>query len=106
MFDDASCPSLRETYESIKAALVKSEAPKTTSSAVVGDYTGSLVILDGLTELLWMGFEAVQIGSFLRAVVALNRDVSDLQPSILDGSAQRGPVLHVSARDYEAIELR
>jgi hypothetical protein len=62
---------LRESYEAIRAAVAPAN-PNTKH----GHARGSLVILDGLSELLWMGFEAVQVGRFVRATLGLTTQVS------------------------------
>ncbi|RXK38085.1 hypothetical protein M231_04644 [Tremella mesenterica] len=61
LFDDADKPTLKETYE-----------------IIIRHLQGSLVILDGLGELLNMGFEPVEIGRFVRSLLPEIRKVSIL----------------------------
>ncbi|KAK8861736.1 hypothetical protein IAR55_002559 [Kwoniella newhampshirensis] len=56
--DDGSRASLRATYDSVVPHLKE----------------GSLVILDGLSELVWMGMSSVEVGSFVRAIFAKVRN--------------------------------
>ncbi|OCF45164.1 hypothetical protein I317_00966 [Kwoniella heveanensis CBS 569] len=61
--------SLTETYDCISAKL---EA-------------GSMVILDGLSELLWMGMSATDVARFVRAVFARTRSTKSTLVSTLHG---------------------
>ncbi|WVW82014.1 hypothetical protein I302_104019 [Kwoniella bestiolae CBS 10118] len=54
LFDGNDAPSLRETYDTTLSHLTEH----------------SLVILDGLSELDWIGFSALEISKFVRAVFA------------------------------------
>ncbi|WVF66093.1 hypothetical protein IAT40_000832 [Kwoniella sp. CBS 6097] len=64
-------PSLRETYDCICSYLKQSQ--------------DSLVILDGLSELLWMGFSARDVTRFVRAVFARVRSTKSSLVSTLHG---------------------
>lgn len=46
-----------------------------------------MVILDGLAELGWMGFEAGSIQRFVRATLGLTRGVSQSLPHHSQGSS-------------------
>ncbi|WVQ93724.1 hypothetical protein IAU59_000801 [Kwoniella sp. CBS 9459] len=71
--DDSPHPSLRSTYDCINANL--------SSTAT----EGSLVILDGLSELLWMGMSAVDVARFVRAVFARVRSTKSTLVSTIHG---------------------
>jgi hypothetical protein len=62
LYNEASEPSLRPTWD----AIVKETSDK----------QPSLIILDGLVELSYLGFEPKEIVQFVRAVLALTRKVS------------------------------
>lgn len=62
LYNEDSSPSLRSTWNAIE---------KETS-----DKQPALVILDGLVELSYLGFEPKEIVRFVRAVLALTRKVS------------------------------
>lgn len=69
LFDDAGHPTLRPTYDAIGKEL------HSTPHSRIGSGAGALVILDGLSELTYMGFEPAQIQKFVRAVLNLVRNV-------------------------------
>jgi hypothetical protein len=82
LFDETTdAPVLKPTYEALlphigasaSASLTKSEPQSESPQGAVD--TGAVVILDGLAELLWMGFRPVDVGRFVRSVFAKVRSV-------------------------------
>ncbi|WWD16335.1 hypothetical protein CI109_100761 [Kwoniella shandongensis] len=67
LFDEESRPSLRPTCDAIIPNLKE----------------GSLVILDGLSELVWMGIPSVEVGKFVRAVFAKVRNTQSILVSTI-----------------------
>lgn len=65
LFDDAGSPTLKSVYDALSSALL----PPTTEGE------GPLVVLDGLAELLHIGFEPQSVSLFVRAALALARKV-------------------------------
>lgn len=61
LYDDGSRPTLRPTFDAI--------------SKEVDGGQSTLIIVDGLAELLWMGFEPSRVQQFVRAVLSLARHV-------------------------------
>ncbi|RSH94876.1 hypothetical protein EHS25_004682 [Saitozyma podzolica] len=81
LFDETTdAPVLKPTYEALlphigasasasaSASGTKSEPQSESPQGAVD--TGAVVILDGLAELLWMGFRPVDVGRFVRSVFA------------------------------------
>ena len=64
LFVDA-VPTLKGTYTTLAKQLPASDS----------DTPGPVVILDGLAELLWVGFTPVQISQFVRAILSLGKKV-------------------------------
>ena len=80
LFDDAGHPTLRPTYD-----MIGNEMHSISQSGIgSGSGAGTLVILDGLSELTYMGFEPAQIQKFVRAVLYLVRNV---RPPLLPTSS-------------------
>ncbi|WWC58318.1 uncharacterized protein I303_100858 [Kwoniella dejecticola CBS 10117] len=67
LFDDNDQPTLRDTYNSIVPVIAE----------------GSLIILDGLSELSWIGMSAMEISKFVRAVFARTRSSNAILVSTL-----------------------
>ncbi|WRT63897.1 uncharacterized protein IL334_000823 [Kwoniella shivajii] len=67
IFDGNGSPTLKETYNSIISQLTE----------------GNLVIIDGLSELNWMGVSAMEIGKFVRALLSKVRNTNSILVSTL-----------------------
>ncbi|WWC66722.1 uncharacterized protein I206_100627 [Kwoniella pini CBS 10737] len=67
LFDDNDRPSLKTTYNSILPHISEN----------------SLVILDGLTELNWIGFSSLEISKFVRAVFSKVKSIKAILVSTL-----------------------
>lgn len=66
LFDETGIPDLKPVYEALSSALLP--------MATEGE--GPLVVLDGLAELLHIGFEPESVSRFVRAALALARKVT------------------------------
>ena len=60
LYDETDQPSLASVAAAIRSNLTDS----------------SLILLDGLAELIWMGFTAEAVGDFVRDILAASREVS------------------------------
>jgi hypothetical protein len=105
LFDESTdAPDLKPTYEallphiaataSVSGAKSKSESE---SSHGVGADTGAVVVLDGLAELLWIGFEPVDVGRFVRAVFAKVRSVRCVGTALDLRTVTHGPRFMIHA---------
>jgi hypothetical protein len=77
----ASTPSaLKKTFNQLSSMLVQSKN------------AGCLVILDDISVLEWIGFDAVDVGRFIRAIVALCRKASPYTQTLLPVFLTKLPV--------------
>lgn len=67
LFGSDGSPDLKPVYEALSLALLSQPT----------DSEGTLLVLDGLAELLHIGFEPESISRFMRATLALARKVVD-----------------------------
>ncbi|KAI9632826.1 uncharacterized protein MKK02DRAFT_41138 [Dioszegia hungarica] len=84
---DGSTPTLRATYDAISSGLSAASGPAADSAKTTSTGSSSaqspLVILDGLAELLWIGFTPIAIAQFVRATLALARKTNSSLVSTL-----------------------
>lgn len=73
LFDAAGSPDLKPLYETIVSA----------AHAASENGQGPVIVLDGLAELLHMGFEAHSLSQLVRAVLALARKARPLPPALI-----------------------
>lgn len=81
LFSTISPSSLPSPPDSVPALYIEDSSPslRSTWDAIVketSDKQPALIILDGLVELSYLGFEPKEIGKFVRAVLSLTRKVS------------------------------